>query len=137
MSRAKSHSHRTLDSQEGFSDLIRLMLPSSPRFCYSSPKGESAMEIGILRETREDENRLPLSPVGVSELVHHGAKICLETKAGEKCGYSDAEFEHAGAKICYSGKEVIGRSQVILKVGSPGPEEIDQLHPDQIVGCFW
>jgi alanine dehydrogenase len=95
------------------------------------------MEIGILREIRADENRLPLTPIGVSELVHHGAKVCLETKAGDKCGYSDADFEHAGAKICYSNDEVIGRSQLILKIGSPTAEEAQKLQPDQVVGCFW
>ena len=95
------------------------------------------MEIGILRESRADENRLPLTPMGVSDLAHAGAKVFIETKAGEKCGYPDTDFEAAGGTICYSKKEVIGRCQLLLMVGSPGLEEIQALMPNQIVGCFW
>ncbi len=95
------------------------------------------MEIGILRESRVDENRLPLTPMGVSDLGHVGAKVFIESKAGEKCGYADADFEEAGASICYSKQEVIGRCQLLLTVGSPSPEEIQLLLPNQIVGCFW
>lgn len=95
------------------------------------------MEIGILKESRADENRLPLTPMGVSDLTHAGAKVFIEAKAGEKCGYFDADFEAAGASICYSKQEVIGRCQLVLTVGSPGAEEIQALQPNQIVACFW
>ncbi len=95
------------------------------------------MEIGILKEVKEGENRIPLTPVGVNELVNMGAKVLIERNAGEKCGYEDEDFSSAGAQICYSSKEVIGRSKIILKVSSPTLEEIKMFNPEQIVLCFW
>ncbi len=95
------------------------------------------MEIGILKEVKKDENRVPLTPMGVAELKNYGAKIFVEKGAGEKCGYSDEDYTSAGAQICYSAKEVIGRSQIILKISSPTLEEIKFFNPEQIIICFW
>lgn len=95
------------------------------------------MEIGILKESKRDENRVPLTPLGVSELVRLGAKVFVEKNAGEKCGYTDEEYSSAGAQICYNASEVVGRSKIVLKISSPTLEEIKLLNPEQLVICFW
>lgn len=95
------------------------------------------MEIGILKELKKDENRVPLTPLGVSELSHLGAKIFVERNAGEKCGYTDEEYSSAGAQICYNASEVIGRSKIVLKISSPTLEEIKLFNTEQIIICFW
>lgn len=95
------------------------------------------MEIGILKEIKRDENRVPLTPLGVSELVQLGAKVFVEKNAGEKCGYTDEEYSSAGAQICYNASEVIGRSKIILKILSPTLEEIKLFNPEQLIICFW
>lgn len=95
------------------------------------------MEIGILKEVKKDENRVPLTPLGVAELKSLGARIFVEKNAGEKCGYSDEEYASAGAQICYSSSEVVGRSQIILKISSPTIEEIKIFNPEQMIICFW
>lgn len=95
------------------------------------------MDIGILKEVKKDENRVPLTPMGVAELIQLGAKVFVEKGAGEKCGYSDEEYSSIGAQICYNSSEVIGRSQIILKISSPTLDEIKFFNPEQMIICFW
>lgn len=95
------------------------------------------MEIGILKEIKRDENRVPLTPLGVFELVQLGVKVFVEKNAGEKCGYTDEEYSSAGAQICYNASEVIGRSKIVLKISSPTLEEIKLFNPEQLIICFW
>jgi alanine dehydrogenase len=95
------------------------------------------MDIGILKEVKKDESRVPLTPMGVAELKNFGAKIFVEKGAGEKCGYSNEEYASAGAQICYNAQEVIGRSKIILKISSPTLEEIKLFNSDQLIVAFW
>ena len=46
-----------------------------------------------------DEYRVGLSPMGAQELILCGAQVYVESKAGEGAGFSDSEYEHAGATI--------------------------------------
>jgi alanine dehydrogenase len=71
-----------------------------------------------------------LSPAAVNLLTQHGHKAFVEHDAGLGAGFSDQEYEQAGARIVYSGHEVFGRADLLIKVARPLLEEIMWLRPD-------
>ncbi len=94
------------------------------------------MDVGILRETYAGETRAPLIPFAVGELMRQGNRVILESEAGSASGFDDQSYRDAGATIAYSADEVIGRSQLILKVVPPSWEECSKLEEGQILVSF-
>jgi alanine dehydrogenase len=91
------------------------------------------MNIGIPKERRPFEYRVGLSPSGVEILHQHNHTVFVEHEAGAGAGFSDQEYERAGASIVYSTEEVFGRVELLLKVARPMENEIDQLLPGSII----
>lgn len=85
------------------------------------------MYIGIPKERRPFEFRVGLSPAAVQMLASQGHKVFVEHDAGLGAGFSDLEFEQAGARIVYSPHEVFGRADLLIKVARPLLEEIEWL----------
>jgi len=92
------------------------------------------MNIGIPKETRPFEYRVGLSPAGVEILTQHGHQVYVQHDAGVGAGFSDQEYESAGARISYSADEVFARADFLLKVARPTKEELDWLRPGTAVG---
>ncbi len=76
------------------------------------------------------ENRIALSPEGVSLLVNNGHRVMVETNAGVKASFSDRDYSEAGAEIAYEQKEVY-KADIILKVAPPSEAEIELMQPKQ------
>ena len=76
------------------------------------------MNIGIPKERRSYEFRVGMTPSAVSMLVKQGHKCYVEHEAGVGVGYSDQEYEQSGARIVYSGHEVFGRADMLVKVAA-------------------
>lgn len=95
------------------------------------------MNIGVPRERRPDENRVGLTPAGVELLVAEGHACYVERGAGRGAGFGDEELARAGAHIVYSGEEVYGRADLVVKVARPTTAELDWLRPGQTVLAFW
>jgi alanine dehydrogenase len=72
--------------------------------------------IGVPRELKDQENRVALTPRSVSSLVRSGGKVVVETKAGERSGFSDDEYSSAGAAVVDSQAELYGKADLIVKV---------------------
>jgi alanine dehydrogenase len=85
------------------------------------------MIIGIPKETRPFEYRVGLSPAGVEILSQRGHPVHVERDAGAGAGFKDREYESAGARIVYSGEEIFGRSDLILKVSRPTKPELEWI----------
>ncbi len=47
------------------------------------------MLVGVPREIKPDEYRVAMLPSGVDELVRHGHRVFIETKAGIGSGITD------------------------------------------------
>ena len=90
------------------------------------------MNIGVPREQREDEHRVGLTPAGVELLTAAGHTVCVEHDAGSGAGFSDLDYQFAGARIVYSAQEAYGRADMVLKVTRPTEEEVDWLRE----GCL-
>jgi len=94
------------------------------------------MDIGIPKEKRPFEFRVGLSPAGVAALAESGHRIFVEHDAGAIAGFSDADYEQAGASIAYSCEEVFGRADLLLKVTRPLQGELEWLRKGSILAGF-
>jgi len=95
------------------------------------------MDIGIPKEIRGREHRVALAPSGVKALTQAGARVWVQKDAGVEAGFSDADFERAGAITVYSRAEVFGRSELVVGINAPEPAEYESLVPGQAVVAFW
>lgn len=87
------------------------------------------MNIGIPKERRTFEYRVGLTPTGVQMLTQQNHICYVEHEAGLGAGFSDQEYEQAGARIVYTPHEVFGRADLLLKVARPLLDEINWLRP--------
>jgi len=94
------------------------------------------MNIGIPKERRDLELRVGLTPYGVDLLTRDGHVCYVEKDAGLGAGFTDYHYEKAGGCIVYSGEEVYGRADLVLKVGRPTEEESDWLREGQVIAGF-
>ncbi|MBL7064141.1 MAG: alanine dehydrogenase [Anaerolineae bacterium] len=94
------------------------------------------MNIGIPKERRDLELRVGLTPYGVDLLTRAGHTCYVEKEAGLGAGFTDYHYERAGGRIVYSGEEVYGRADLVLKAVRPTEEELDWLREGQIIAGF-
>ena len=84
------------------------------------------MQIGVPKETVENERRVALVPSVVPLLVRSGHNVLIESQAGLSSSYSDDAYEASGALISKSTTDVYA-SDTILKVQAPSVEEVNIL----------
>lgn len=94
------------------------------------------MKIGVAKEIKECEYRVAAVPSAVTELVRRGHEVYVEHDAGKGSGYSDADYEKAGAKIVFDAAEVWEKADLIYKVKEIFPEEYKYLRDDLIVFTY-
>jgi alanine dehydrogenase len=94
------------------------------------------MIVGIPREIKESESRVAMTPEGVKSFSRKGHSVLVEIGAGIDSGISDDDYEKAGAEIV-STREVFSRSEMIVKVKEPLPQEYGLIRPDQIVFSYF
>jgi NAD(P) transhydrogenase subunit alpha len=80
------------------------------------------MIIGVVKETKEYENRVALSPEVVKLIRKKGFDVVVESGAGEKSYFSNQDYEAAGATIG-TFKDALG-ADLVLKVNLATPQEI-------------
>ena len=91
------------------------------------------MIVGVLKETKTDEYRVALLPVGAALLVSDGHRVLVEAGAGAKSGFSDEDYASAGAQIVSGPEPIFEVAQLIVKVKEPQPAEIARLEPRHTV----
>jgi len=95
------------------------------------------MILGVPRETKSDEYRVALLPVGAELLVSDGHTVLVEAGAGQGSGFEDTEYASAGAELLQTADELFARADMIVKVKEPQAPEIDLLRPDQVVFTYF
>jgi alanine dehydrogenase len=83
---------------------------------------EIDMIIGVPKEIKNNENRVALTPGGVSQLVSNGHRVLVESGAGLGSGFENEAYESAGAEIIADPKQVWD-AEMVMKVKEPLPEE--------------
>ncbi len=94
------------------------------------------MLIGVPKEIKTHEYRVGLVPASVRELVHHGHKVLVETKAGAGIGFDDAAYKAAGAAIAKAAPEVFAKADMVVKVKEPQPNECRMLRQGQVLFTY-
>lgn len=111
----------------------------SPSFVYEpleetldiKPKGEELC-IGIPKEKSFNENRISLTPEGVSVLVARGHKVIVEAGAGTGANYSDKDYSEAGAQIAHDTEKVF-ECGIIVKSAPVSEDDCKFLKPNQYI----
>ncbi|MCB0516800.1 MAG: alanine dehydrogenase [Chitinophagales bacterium] len=104
--------------------------PLEERLAMKNPSQK--MFIGIPRETAFQEKRIALTPESTALLINNGHRIVMESQAGLGAHYKDSDYSETGVEIAYDLKKVY-EADIILKVAPPSLEEIDMLHPLQVL----
>jgi len=95
------------------------------------------MHVGVPREVKSDEYRVAMMPVGAESLVKAGHEVFVEEHAGVASGFPDEEYAKVGATIVPTAGEIFAKSEMIIKVKEPQPEEIQLFRPGQIVFTYF
>ena len=83
------------------------------------------MKVGVPKETLPGERRVALIPDTVSRLADKGMEVLVETGAGAAAGFSDEQYEEAGASIVSGPADVFG-ADVVVKVAPPRVGDEDE-----------
>ena len=89
------------------------------------------MIIGVMKEIKNNENRVGLTPGGVSVLTKKGHQVLVEKSAGEGSAFTDEEYIAAGGEIVATNLEVFEKAETIVKVKEPLECEYDLFRPGQ------
>jgi alanine dehydrogenase len=90
-----------------------------------------ATVLGVPKEIKDMEGRVSMQPDGVAELIHHGHDVVVQAGAGAGSGFTDGEYEDAGARLVDGPDEVFEAADLIVKVKEPVPEEYDRFREGQ------
>jgi len=94
------------------------------------------MVIGVPREIKDQEYRVALLPSAAYQLIRRGHQAIVERGAGAGAGYSDTDYEQAGATLLDDHKAVFEKGDLIVKVKEPQPSEYPLLRPGQILFTY-
>ena len=92
------------------------------------------MRIGIPRETKDNENRVGMTPEGVAALSSDTHEVVVESGAGAGCGFSDADYTTAGATITDAASA--WDTDLVIKIKEPLEPEYGYLR-GQIVFTYF
>ncbi len=95
------------------------------------------MIIGIPKEIKDNENRVALTPAGVTEFRKHGHEVYVQNQAGNGSGFLDDDYKQAGAKILPSIEEVYSVAEMIIKVKEPIESEYGLIKENQLLFTYF
>ncbi len=94
------------------------------------------LSVGIIKELKNFERRVSLCPDGIRQLVEQGTEVFVEREAGLSAGYSDDQYQAAGATIVPSAEKVFRQADIILKIQPVSADESELMHENQIIFSF-
>lgn len=94
------------------------------------------MLIGVPKEIKNHEYRIGLTPAAVREYVAHGHNVLVENNGGLAIGFTNEDYELAGATIVADPAEIFAKADMIIKVKEPQPNECMQLREGQILYTY-
>src|SRR5208283_6024248 len=95
------------------------------------------MKIGCPKEIKSQEFRVGITPAAVKAYADAGHEVAVQQGAGIGSGIPDKQYEHAGAYIYATAKEVWDASDMIVKVKEPLASEYDLMKPGQLIYTFF
>ncbi len=81
------------------------------------------MKVGTVRERKDGEHRVGLTPEGAFALLSDGHEVVVESGAGAGSGHTDAAYAASGARVAASADEVWAAADLVVKVKEPVESE--------------
>jgi len=95
------------------------------------------MNIGIPKEIKNNENRVAMTPAGVTVLSKAGHKVYVQRTAGEGSGFTYQEYEKEGAILLATIEEVYKQADMIVKVKEPIESEYALIRKGQLIFTYF
>jgi alanine dehydrogenase len=95
------------------------------------------MIIGVPKEIKNNENRVALTPAGVTEFMKHGHEVYVQATAGLGSGFADDDYIYAGAVMLPSIEDVYNKAEMIIKVKEPIEPEYSLIKKDQVLFTYF
>lgn len=92
------------------------------------------MQIGLIKEIKNNENRVALTPAAVQTLAQAGHEVLVERGAGEGSAFADGDYEAAGARVVDT--SAAWSAELVLKVKEPLESEYGYFRPGQILFTY-
>ena len=94
------------------------------------------MRVGTVKEIKNHEYRVGLTPESARELVAHGHQVWVESGAGLGIGAADGDYEVAGAAIHARAEDIFAGCEMIVKVKEPQAAERARLGRGQVLYTY-
>jgi alanine dehydrogenase len=94
------------------------------------------MQVGVVKEIKDDENRVGLTPAGVAAFCAHGHRVLVQRGAGAGSQLTDEVYASAGALLIDDAAEVWEQAELIVKVKEPLPVEYPRLRRGQVIFTY-
>lgn len=91
--------------------------------------------IGVPKENKDIDKRVPLTPESVALLVSLGYRVLVESGAGLPINYSDTYYAESGAEIVDTAKEAF-QADIVLKILPPTIVEVEMMKKGSVVFSF-
>ncbi|MDH5539565.1 MAG: Re/Si-specific NAD(P)(+) transhydrogenase subunit alpha [Rhizobacter sp.] len=96
------------------------------------------MLIGVPLETAVGEKRVATVPDVVEKLVKLGFTVAVQSGAGAAANFGDDAYRAAGADVVATAAELWSKSDIVLKVRPPSPEEAGLMREGgMLIGFVW
>jgi NAD(P) transhydrogenase subunit alpha len=94
-----------------------------------------ALIVGVPAETYDGERRVAVTPAVVPALVKLGGEVVVESGAGERAGFTDADYEAKGARI--GSRDDAWSASVVTQVrvlgGDPNSPDLAAVPAGQVI----
>ncbi|OCA83730.1 alanine dehydrogenase [Pseudobacillus wudalianchiensis] len=94
------------------------------------------MIIGVPKEIKNNENRVAITPAGVTTLVNAGHTVLVEKDAGLGSGFTNEEYQEFGAQLIDSAKDLWAQAEMVLKVKEPIESEYQYFRKDLLLFTY-
>ena len=94
------------------------------------------MKVGIVKEIKNNENRVAIIPASVKEFLRYGHEVYIECGAGVGSGFRDEEYAAAGAIMVEKAEDVWNTVDLLYKVKEILPSEYKYVREDLIIMTY-
>ena len=89
------------------------------------------MRIVSLRENKNLEKRITITPEIAKKYISLGLEVALPENYGEHLGFTDPDYKNLGVTISNNEKEIVSNANIIVQLGLPSDEKLSYLQENQ------
>jgi NAD(P) transhydrogenase subunit alpha len=94
------------------------------------------MKIAVPNESAPGENRVAATPETVKKFTELGLQVTAESGCGGRSGFTDIDYENAGARLSGDRMAMLSEADIVLRLGKPTAEEVNALKKEAVLVCF-